>query len=171
MIKKVIFGLLHFLITVIAVNVIPACRGSSEGESGYQSYHPVEKYLKNGDHRFLVSQGVSQGKKVLFVISVNGCSSCLELIKNFAQANDNPNVKFIYSIEHRGLLDRSVIELFRRKPEAVILDYENTPYREGLVADSPIVYFLSDGLMLDSIQLTPRIFDETVLKIRDYLVR
>ncbi len=130
-------------------------------------YHSIEKYLHNEGNQ----NTLNRGKKVLFVINANGCFSCLQMIKNFAQTAESPDIKFIYSIEHPRLVDRETVELSKKKPAMVKIDYENTPFREGVVLDSPVVYFLTDGLMTDSVALTPRIFDATILKINQYLLR
>jgi hypothetical protein len=66
-------------------------------------------------------------------------------------------------------VDLDILKLSRKRSDAVFMDFENSAFRKGLVSHSPVVYFLSSGLMVDSVQLTPSIFAETINKVGTYL--
>jgi hypothetical protein len=163
MLNRVSFGSLVFLLANVLLSLSGACTRQSAGSP--ESYHPIEKYLSEE----IDSLYLSDGKKVLFVIPVHGCQSCLDMIKQYAYTNEDPDVKFIYSVEHKRLVDLDILKLSRKRSDAVFMDFENSAFRKGLVSDSPVVYFLSSGLMVDSVQLTPSIFAETINKVGTYL--
>ena len=136
----------------------------SHSEQGAK-LHPIEKYVTQLNGKM----DVTQGKKVVFVINTNGCSTCHELIKKLALSSTEPNMKFIYSVEVKGLADLAIVNASKRDSSVFFMDYKHIPFRKGLVGESPTVYFLTDGLMVDSTTLKPDIFDAAVAKSKAFL--
>jgi nitrogen regulatory protein PII len=137
----------------------------TKSTNGNRTYHPIEHYIEN----LVGFSDLLEGRKVVIVVNTNGCNTCLDWVKEFALTVTNPDVKFIYSIEIKRLLDLEVVDASRKDTIRYFMDYDHIPFRKGMVSENPIVYYLSNGHMVDSVQLNPIVFDETIKAIVDFI--
>lgn len=115
-----------------------------------ETYHPIEKYIQQT--RVL---GLTVGKKVAIIVNTNGCHTCISQTNEMVTQVNNPNVKLIYSVANRGIIDAEV-EATAHDSVTYYVDRSHTPFRKGMVKSMPVAYFLENGLMLDSVELTAK---------------
>lgn len=113
--------------------------------------HPIETYLET----FPDTLELSSGRKVFVVSNTNSCNSCLANVREIALNSINPDLMLIYSVENPGMLDNNLVQPHAAANAQSYFDYEQIPFRRGLVSNNPVVYFLVDGKMIDSVQIMP----------------
>jgi hypothetical protein len=132
---------------LLSCGVLYSCEKASEVVI---SYHPIEKYVQNSNILNLTA-----GRKVAIIVNTNGCHACISQANDLVAKVNNPNVKLIYSVAHKGMIDRE-IEVVSQDSVTYYVDKTHTPFKKGMVAAMPVAYFLENGLMVDSLQLNDK---------------
>lgn len=106
----------------------------------------ILEYLSTIDNQFFPSDS----NVVVIMSSTNSCSVCLNEISELRKLLTSSKIRFIYSVEHTGLLDKS---LMKTKEKSVFFDYYNTPFKKGFVSANPMVYFVSNMKVIREMEL------------------